>query len=94
MKRFVLLPLLLSACAHDQVEVAPGAAAGICRAERTASLVGQRFDTKLEARARAQTGAAAIRLVRPGEMVTMDFRADRLTLRLDAEGVVTGASCG
>jgi hypothetical protein len=35
-----------------------------------------------------------VRVVRPGEMVTMDFRADRLTVTVDGHGVITRVSCG
>jgi hypothetical protein len=40
------------------------------------------------------TGATIVRIVRPGEAVTMDYREDRLTLELDAAGKVVSARCG
>ena len=35
-----------------------------------------------------------LRTVRPGEMMTMDFRADRLTVEVDAQGKILRASIG
>jgi len=36
----------------------------------------------------------ALRVVRPGEAVTMDFRADRLTVEVDGSGQILRASIG
>jgi hypothetical protein len=57
-------------------------------------LIGQTYDEALAARAKDMTGAAVVRVKRPGEMVTMDYREDRLTLELDASGKVLSARCG
>lgn len=35
-----------------------------------------------------------LRTVRPGDMVTMDFREDRLTVEVDAQGRILRASIG
>lgn len=35
-----------------------------------------------------------LRTVRPGEAVTMDYRADRLTVEVDAQGKIIRASIG
>lgn len=37
---------------------------------------------------------ASIRVIRPGEAVTKDFRPDRLNVELDEEGKVTRVYCG
>ena len=37
---------------------------------------------------------ATVRLIRPGDQVTMDFVATRLNVDISAEGVVTGVRCG
>ncbi len=66
------------------------AADGPCRAAGAAALVG----APLPADAAARTGARTVRALRPGQMATMEFRADRLTIQLDAAGVVVSARCG
>ncbi len=35
-----------------------------------------------------------VRVIQPGQPVTMDFRADRLNFRLDGRDVIVEVSCG
>ena len=37
---------------------------------------------------------ATIRVIRPGDMVTKDYRTDRLNVELDENDVVTRVYCG
>lgn len=67
---------------------------GACRSERLNQFVGQKADAALGARMLQVSGARVIRWVAPGMAVTMDFRADRLTVMYDANYVITQASCG
>ena len=46
------------------------------------------------ARALDLTGARTIRWIRPGDVVTMDYREDRLTIHLDGRGRVERLTCG
>lgn len=39
-------------------------------------------------------GVATVRVIRPGDMVTKDFRPDRLNVELDGEDTVTKIYCG
>lgn len=36
---------------------------------------------------------SGIRVIRPGDMVTEDFRPDRLNINVDADGVITSLEC-
>ena len=60
-----------------------------CGAARYAALVGQPI-----ASAGAPEPSADVRHIRPDTQVTMDYRADRLNIDIDAAGVVTGVRCG
>ena len=40
------------------------------------------------------SGHAAVRILPPGSMVTMDYRPDRLNVEHDADGVITRIACG
>ncbi len=58
------------------------------------ALVGRPVDAGLEARARAAAGADMVRVVRPGQGATRDYREGRLTLYVDGDGRLERAHCG
>ena len=74
----------------------PEAAAPIakCSDKKLGSLIGKTMSEKVGAQAKRLSGAIALRVVRPGMMVTMDYREDRLNLHLDAKGKILNARCG
>ena len=74
----------------------PGAGEPIhtCRNEALAQFTGQPASQELGARMLAATGTRVIRWVAHGMMVTMDYRADRITVFLDPSNRVERASCG
>jgi hypothetical protein len=91
--------LMMTACTAAQAdeEMVPvhGTTPGFkCDAAKGQSLVGQGATSELGARSLQLTGARTLRWVRPGDMVTMDFREDRLNIELDERGRVKALSCG
>ena len=69
-------------------------APGKCSAANLDGLVGKMRSDATEAEAKAGSGATMIRWIRPGDMVTKDFREERLNLDVDAQGKITRAYCG
>lgn len=68
-------------------------AEGPCNAEAAQKLVGKAKPTDEEAK--RLTGATTVRQISPNDMVTKDFREDRVTIETDpASGQVVAASCG
>ena len=65
-----------------------------CNAVPAQGLVGRQASPDLAAEAQRLAGARIWRWLRPGQMVTMEYRADRLNIRLDARDRVEGVSCG
>ncbi|MCF6371154.1 I78 family peptidase inhibitor [Rhizobium halophilum] len=66
---------------------------GPCDAQATQGLVGKTKPT--DEAAKRLTGAKTVRQIKPGDMVTQDFREDRVTIETDpASGLVTRATCG
>lgn len=65
-----------------------------CDAAKAQFAVGQAYGEALAERARAAAGATLVRALRPGQMVTTEFRGDRLNLEVDAGGKVIAARCG
>lgn len=87
-----LLALPLIACAAQPV---PQDRLGVqCNADRVQPLVGREATPDVVARARDRSGARTVRLIKPGDAVTMDFRSDRLNLDLDSVNTITAARCG
>jgi len=101
--RITLFPLAafaMAACTHAESTPPPAHAApppasgGECNAEPAQALVGRQSSPALAAEAQRLSGAQVWRWLRPGEIVTMEFRADRLNLHLDAQGKVERINCG
>lgn len=86
------LALSLPACATTPAEPPPASAA--CNAEAARALVGREASAELGAEALRLTGARRLRWIRPGDMVTMDYSAERLNLHLDGQGRVERLACG
>jgi len=95
----LLLACGLGACAQQptQVPVAPAPpviSPGQCNESAAQYAVGRVADAKLAEEVRVRASAQRVRMVRPGQMVTMEFDAGRLTLDIDANGKVVRARCG
>ncbi len=92
-KLSLLLLLPLGACTSvaPATPVAPG---DVCLPVTLGQFIGQRQGKDLGARMLKLTGKTVLRWVRPGMVVTMDVREDRLTVYLDAANRVERASCG
>jgi len=67
---------------------------GQCDNDALGGFTGQKATAEVGAAMLKASGATVIRWVPPGSAVTMDFRADRLTVSYDAAMVITRASCG
>jgi hypothetical protein len=66
----------------------------VCNAAKAKRLVGRKRSPGVEAEALRLTGAGSVRWIPLGAMVTMDYRPDRLNLRLDRKGRILSANCG
>lgn len=78
----------------DANENVPVAGAGSCDAQAAQSLVGQPFGDGVRAMAAELSGAGTVRVYGRGDMVTMDYRPDRLNLELDPEEIIVRVRCG
>jgi hypothetical protein len=89
-------PLLLVACATAPAPTpihgeTPG---HTCRAEEIDHFIGQPGNSETGAAILRATNAAVLRWAPPGHMMTMDFRADRVTVRLNPAYKITAINCG
>jgi hypothetical protein len=87
----------LAGCAQQppQVPVAPPPPmiASQCDDSLVQDAVGKPVNEPLLAQLKARSRAQRVRVVRPGQMVTMEFDAQRLTVDVDAQERVSRVRC-
>ena len=99
MRRLLLLaPAALAACATAPA-AAPqppvvGESGYVCRSDGLARFAGQDATSEVGQDILRVSGARRLRWVRPGMMVTMEFREDRVTVWLAAGNRIERVNCG
>jgi hypothetical protein len=88
--------LALGACATP----APGTggdtppASAACNADAAQSAVGKTATPDVVEQARTDAGADMARVLKPGQVVTMEYREGRLNVHVDANNVIESVRCG
>lgn len=72
----------------------PGPGPRECKADRAQSMIGRPADDRAIQSIRRMSHARTVRVVKPGQPVTMDFRPDRLTVEVDGRNRIVSARCG
>lgn len=99
MKRIVLGIVLgasaIGGCAAQSQSSPPPAKEPVMTCNRDAgqAFIGKKATPEIGAELLKATGARTLRWVPPHTMVTMDYRADRLTVSYDEDMVITQVSC-
>ncbi|MFQ1699352.1 I78 family peptidase inhibitor [Loktanella agnita] len=88
MKHLTLL-ILLAGCSVVPEHAVPPPAEDTCNASAHADLIGQ--DAKALER---RLILGPVRLVRPGDMVTMDFRPERINFEIGQDEIIASIRCG
>lgn len=65
-----------------------------CDPDAARSAIGKLATVEVVEQARAAAGANVVRTLKPGQMVTMEYHASRLTLRVDDANVIVDVNCG
>ncbi|MDF1483630.1 I78 family peptidase inhibitor [Ramlibacter sp. H39-3-26] len=91
--------LLATGCGTQPPGPAPAPDAppvgGLCDAQGPAqSAIGKTATAQVVETARARSGAHIARVLRPGQVVTLEFNTERVNLVVDGAGVVTAVRCG
>jgi hypothetical protein len=91
MKRVICLAALaaLTGC-----ETVSEAGAGRCDAKSVQRFVGALGTKEVSRVILKRSGAKTLRWLAPGTAATMDYRQDRLNVRVDGRNFVTGLDCG
>ncbi|KRA01460.1 I78 family peptidase inhibitor [Achromobacter sp. Root565] len=73
----------------------PGSSTGkSCDAGALQSQIGQKATPSLMEDLRTRSGSATARMLRPGQLVTMEYNNTRLNLIVDDKDVMTAIRCG
>jgi hypothetical protein len=84
--------VLLAACGH--VDTSPPKDTHlVCNARTLDWTIGKEADEDLVRRAQLEATARIVRVLKPGQMVTMEYNDQRLNLHVDAANKVTSYSC-
>src|SRR3954466_14881907 len=65
-----------------------------CDATPARGAMGRRATAEVLAQVRSDSHAQVVRVIKPGELVTMEFSAGRVDVRVDADNIILGVSCG
>jgi len=89
---------MLAACTPQESarpEPAPVAPsdADACGASKVSSFIGAPRNDEVLAKIKSASGAQTVRVVGPDDIVTQDFRPDRLTITTDASGRIKTLRC-
>lgn len=96
MRRFILFaPLFAAACATAPAPPIHGEVPGrICHITNADQFIGQPGTSETGASILRATNSAILRWAPVGYMLTMDYSASRVTVRLGPDRRVTAVSCG
>jgi hypothetical protein len=87
-----LTMFVVAACAP--VAPLPGVPTGECSAKGLGDLVGRAASPSLVSHAKRRAGASVARVLRPGEVVTMEYLNGRLNVNVDEKNRVKSFTCG
>ena len=65
-----------------------------CDTSAVQESAGKPFTDALAEELKKKVGAASLRIIPPGTMVTMDYRSDRLNISYDEKKIITKIDCG
>nr|WP_274620193.1 I78 family peptidase inhibitor [Herbaspirillum sp. C7C2] len=84
----------MAACSASRESADAAAGPGQCDASRADHLIGENLSGYLERQAQAESGAAEVRVLKPDDVVTMEFNPRRLNLYIDPGKVIIKVACG
>ena len=93
----LLAVLALSGCSTSSSDKEPAAATPAhtrCDAQAATFAVGKKASAQLLEQARVKAGAQTARILGPNDVMTLEYRSDRLNLNADDNAVITRVNCG
>lgn len=78
----------------DPTSTAPAGNDGRCEASGADFAIGKLASAELLEQARKASGSQMARILKPHDVVTLEYRSERLNLNVDEQGKVTRVNCG
>jgi hypothetical protein len=92
-----LLLLALAACATPPPPQSGGPASNgqaVCDAGAAQWAIGKPATTDTIERVRVDSHSRVVRVLHPGQIITMEFSAERVDIRVDGNNVILAVTCG
>ena len=89
-----ILALSIAACSTVPPPGAVEQVTGTCNAEAARWAIGRAATPDVVEDARLASQSHDVRVIEPGQAVTMDYRHDRLNIDVNERGAITGVRCG
>ena len=86
--------LAFAGCAAPAPAAKPDDAKKECKAENVQYAIGQQYTPELGEKIKELSDSSVVRALRPGQVVTMEYRFDRVSIHLDEQDYVTKVTCG
>ncbi|CAK14795.1 I78 family peptidase inhibitor [Pseudomonas entomophila] len=96
----LLLATVLAGCSTggssggSSAPSAPAGNDGRCEASGADFAIGKQASPELLDQARKASGSQMARVLTPHDVITLEYRSERLNLNVDEKGVVTRVNCG
>lgn len=92
------LIVVLNACASvampPTVSSSPPTTSTRCDPQAARNVIGQAASATVVEQARQATGAQSVRTLKPGQVITMEYREGRLNVHVNERGAITSLTCG
>ncbi|HEY0295838.1 MAG TPA: I78 family peptidase inhibitor [Bordetella sp.] len=72
----------------------PDAPSKDCDAQPVQNMLGQAYGDSVGESVRQRSGSNAVRLLKPGQVMTMEYNPARINIILDAKGAIEALRCG
>lgn len=84
----------LAACASQMPPPANVPIQTLCVAGAGAWAIGRAATEQTVEQVRLDTRSSALRVIHPGDAVTMDYRGDRVNVKVNERNAIIGVACG
>jgi len=89
-----LMVIGLTSCVVTPPAVVVPPPVASCNANNASAAIGKVAVSVVVEQARMDAGARVVRVIRPGEAVTMEYMQDRLNIEVNANNVIITVRCG